>query len=250
MFGRLPSTKMRNRLTSNPKMRTATRRHGLFLGRSRRIGVLAGALLLLPLACTNALSLSTIDARAGILWLGSAGDGQVIAPSPILNDWGVSLPINFGRSFSIVPEVDLTGTQYQLDSSGTRAIPTEIEYRSAVWFLSVLVDPALRYTFHPTKTLAWGFTVAPAFVFRIPVVSWGSGAQQESTMLGYFYGKGRYFYPEAGAFFLWQLLPSIGLEVRLRSFFPVFHLWDGDGQPFYDQLMGGGSIGLRFRLGK
>lgn len=210
--------------------------------------LLGATFLLLPVFGLNALSLSTIDAHAGILWLGSAGDGQVIAPSPLLNDWGISLPVNFSSTISVVPEVDLFGTQYQL--LGSRAVPTEIEYRSSVWLLDVLFDPAVRFQFHPSKRFTWGLSVGPALIFHVPTVSWDLTSQQISQITGYFYAKERFIYPETGAFLLWQVLPRIGLEFRVRSFFPIFHLWDGEGLPFYDQLMIDGSVGLRFSIGR
>lgn len=214
----------------------------------RRPLVFALLLLCFPVVAGNALSLSSVDVRSGILWLGSSGGGQVVAPSPFLNVWGVSLPLNFNSSIALVPEIDLFGTQYQL--FGSRAIPTEIEFRSSVWLLNVIVDPAVRYQIRLSKSLTWGVELSPAFVFHIPTVSWDLTSQQIGQITGYFYSLGRFIYPEAGTSLSYQLLPNIGLEVRLRSFFPIFHLWDGEGLPFYDQLMVDGSIGLRFKIGK
>ncbi len=164
-------------------------------------------------------------------------------------EWGVSVPITLSSSFALVPELDLFGTQYQLVGSGPRAIPTEIEYKSSVFMLGVLFDPAIRYTLPITKVLSWGVSLSPAFLLRIPTQSWDLTSQQIATATSYFYAQERFFYPSTGTFFLWQVYPNIGLEVRLRAFFPVFHLWDGEGLPFYDQLIIDGSIGFRFALG-
>lgn len=221
---------------------------GRRLYRHYRGPVLALLLFVLPASFASALSVPTIDARTGLLWLGNAGNGQVVAPSPLLNYWGASVPLNINSRFSVVPELDLFGTQYQL--LGTRGIPTEIEYASQVWMLSLLLDPEVRYTLPISKALAWGVSLSPAFIFRIPTVSWSISSADIGAITKYLYAKGRFFYPAVGTFFDWQVLPSIALEVRIRSFFPVFHLWDGEGLPFYDQLMVDGSIGLRFSIGK
>jgi hypothetical protein len=210
--------------------------------------IFAFLMLVVPALFGSSLSLSTIDARTGLLWIGSAGNGTVVAPSPLLNYWGASLPLNLTGSLSLVPELDLYGTQYQL--LGTRAIPTEIEYKSSVFMLGAILDPEFRYTFTISKLLAWGITASPMFVFRIPTRSWDLGPTDIASITKYLYAKGRFFYPGVGGFFDWQVFPNIGLEVRVRSFFPVFHLWDGEGLPFYDQLMVDGSIGLRFKIGK
>jgi hypothetical protein len=34
------------------------------------------------------------------------------------------------------------------------------------------------------------------------------------------------------------------------TFFPIFHLWDGEGLPLYDQLMVQLSFGFLFNVGK
>ncbi len=200
------------------------------------------------LAPAGALTVKAIEARAGLLWLGnSSREG---APSPLLDTIGVAVPFAITPALSFAPELDITGTQYQLQvySDPTRAVPTEIEFANSVWYLGLLLDLPLRYSFPLSKQTAIGVGVSPAFMLRIPTVSWGTGGADAGVMSGYFYSKLRFFYPSAQVFFDWQVLSGLALEFRLRGFFPIFHLWDGEGLPFWDQMMIDGNIGFRFSL--
>lgn len=203
------------------------------------------AALLVPAA---ALSVQGVDARAGLLWLGNSSTEG--APSPLLDTIGISVPLSIAPRISFAPELDFTGTQYQLQvySDPTRAVPTEIEFANQVWYLTLLLDLPVRYTLPLSKQLSLGFGLSPALIFRIPTVSYGLGASQAGAMSAYFYGEGRFFYPTTELFLEWQALPGIALQFRTRVFFPVFHLWDGDGLPFWDQMMIDGNLGLRFAL--
>ena len=203
------------------------------------------AALLVP---AGALSVKSIEARAGLLWLGNSSTEG--APSPLLDTVGIALPITITPAISIAPELDFTGTQYQLQvySDPTRAVPTEIEFANSVWYLGILLDLPFRYTFPLSKQTALGFGVSPAFLLRIPTVSWGTGGSEAGAMSAYLFGKGRFFYPSAQVFFDWQVLSGLALEFRLRGFFPIFHIWDGEGLPFWDQMMIDGNVGFRFSL--
>ncbi len=205
-----------------------------------------------PDAYSLQVRFSTVDVRAGLLWLGNTAlpSGGQGAPSPLLNDIGVSVPLGLGPRFSIMPEVDFFAFQYQLATNGTQVVPTEIEYANSVELVTVMVDLAARYEIPINKTMSWGLIAAPVFLLRIPTQAWGTGVDNIGTITGYFYNAGRFFYPELGSFLYVQILPRIGLELRVRSFFPIFHLWDGEGDPFYDQMMVDATLGFCFAVGK
>jgi hypothetical protein len=216
------------------------------------------ALLLLPALGAQALSVHvpTVDVRAGMMWIGNypgpsvtVPGGGTGAPSPLPNDIGVSVPLNFGSHFYLSPEMDFYSFQYQLANDGVTVVPTEIETAPYVNLLTIVLDLPVRYEFRINESLSWGVQLGPALLFHIPT-GWGTGVNDYGTIAGYFYHEVRFFYPEAGAFFLWQALPRIGLELRVRSFFPIFHLWDRSGASFADQLIIDGSVGLRFSIGK
>ncbi len=220
---------------------------GALSTRRRRIrGCASVVLLLLAASGARALSVKTVDIDGGLMWIGnSSSEG---APSPVLSTIGVALPMYLTSRLSIAPELDFFGTQYQLSSDGTRAIPTEIETGSQVWCAIFLLDFPVRYDFPLSKILTLGVGASPSLLLRVPVFPYGSGQDEEGTMLSYFYGLGRFFYPTAESYLDYQILPKVAVEIRLKAFIPLFHLWDGEDLPFWDQLMIAGNVGLKISM--
>ncbi len=70
----------------------------------------------------------------------------------------------------------------------------------------------------------------------------------ENSALSWFYQSGRFFYPETRFFLRWHVSEPVDLLLNLRAFYPVFHFWDGAGQPFWDQLMVSFGVGFAIRL--
>jgi hypothetical protein len=67
--------------------------------------------------------------------------------------------------------------------------------------------------------------------------------------LGWFFGMGRFLYPETRLFMRWHATEQVDLLVNVRAFYPLFHLWDGLAQPFIDQFMLSVGLGFSIRLG-
>lgn len=190
-----------------------------------------------------------MDVHWGLIWIGNAEEEG--APSPLLPTLGVSLPVYFAPFFFLDPGMDFYGTSYQLSETGSgKAVPTEIEYANYIWYLIMRLDIPAGFRFNFSDNLAAGVTAGPSFLFRIPLIAWGDCAQSGSTcreeMGSYFYCSGRFFYPEAGLFFIWKMFNKAALLIEAKTFFPLFHAWDGEEVPFYDQFMVAGSVGLRF----
>jgi hypothetical protein len=58
----------------------------------------------------------------------------------------------------------------------------------------------------------------------------------------------RFFYPETSIFCRWMLSETFGLAFNARALHPVFHLWDGEGLSYLDQLMIVGQLGFTWRF--
>lgn len=199
----------------------------------------------------HTFTLESIDGHAGLLWRGTyAGAGDLIetAPSPLLNTIGVSVPFRLGGYFLFAPELRFTGIWYGLTSDGSRSVPVEVEYADSVWVLHVAVEPALWFDLPLTETLSAGAYVGPVFLLSIPTVTWGSGATQLDQIIGYLYRSGRFFLMETGLTFTWATYENLRLHARLETHLPVFHIWDGESLPFYDQLTVAFTVGLRVML--
>ncbi len=229
----------------------------------KRIAITA-VILLLPLSL-HALALESIDVKGGLIWIGNA---PVAAPDPFLATTGVSVPIRFASFFLLAPELRYIGIPYAIEYG--RPVPVEMEFMNSVFVLGFLLEPRALFDFQITDSFSLGAYLSPSFLIRIPGKVWDNG--ERAPIAAYQYGMGRFFYPEAGLTVDWKLPFStrsaeaeamnngeftdpppyegidIHLVVDLNAYFPLFHAWDGEGLPFYDQFMASGVVGLRFFL--
>ncbi len=215
------------------------------------------------------ISLESIDVKAGTIWIGNApagSDEKDVAPHPLTTIVGVSLPIRFTSYFSFSPELRYYGQLYGIEYG--RTVPVEIEFADSAFVLGLLLEPRVSFDFRIIESLTLAAHASPAFLFRIPARTWGKADRGE--IAAYQYGMGRFFYPEVGFSVDWELPFRIrpektqspneggfaedepGIEIHflvdLNVYFPLFHLWDGEAQKFYDQLMVSGVVGLKFFL--
>lgn len=219
----------------------------------RIILVLACLLLLLGGAVTApALSIPGIDLFGGLVFVGN-GNAEG-GPSPLLGYWGVGMPVRINENMYFGPELGMFSTQYQLTSDGSKAVPTEVEFADSLWMISLLLDASFRYLFEVSDTLLLGPSAHLGFIFRIPILGYGLAAGDSSdptygsSIVSYFYSQVRFFLPGVGFRLYWDLFERLGFLFRLTGYFPIFHLWDGEGAPFYDQMIVSGTVGVRFKF--
>jgi len=217
----------------------------------RAVKILMSACVLFIAAGGVAFSvdLPGLDVFGGLQWLGNAETEG--GPSPLMGVWGLGLPIEFSQLISLDPELSMFGTQYQLASDGVKAVPTEIEYAHNLWALMLMLDVPVRFTIHITDTISTGAGAHLSFLFRIPTIGWGDAsartgdAEHRAAIVSYFYNNARFFYPGIDLFLNWKFFEKIGFYVRILSLFPLFHAWDGEDVPFWDQFCLSGRIGIR-----
>jgi hypothetical protein len=92
-------------------------------------------------------------------------EGLNSAPSPILWAPGVCFGLKINDYFSWSPGADFYYDYYSWDTPTGRALPTEIENRSAV-VLGFIVSSPLRLTVPLGKTVRFELGAGPAFVLR------------------------------------------------------------------------------------
>ncbi len=195
----------------------------------------------IPLSAFN-----TMEARFGLLWMGNAEEES--APSPLITTAGAAIPFALPGKFGFQADVDLFGQPYLL-SEGGRAVPAEIEYRE-VLVLGMMLNPAFTFDLLSQEKISLAAVASPSFILRIPTIAWDEGGDNRGDIAGYLFGSGRFFFPAVGISGIWNHFPRIPLTFRLMTFFPIFHLWDGEGLPLYDQLMVQLSFGFLFNVGK
>lgn len=177
-----------------------------------------------------------------VLWLGNSDTDS--APSPLLGVVGGGIRFWLSDSFSFQPELGFYGMEYFYRDG--KAYPAEIEYKDAVGVIGLLIDPLLYYRY-PLKgeTLVLNGGFGPAFSFKIPLVPHGDAPTKEVG--NYFLSSAKFLYLELRGTLDWTLTRALGISVRIRTLLPIFHLWDGEGVPFYDQLFLGAGIGIRIK---
>jgi hypothetical protein len=186
------------------------------------------------------LTLEEIVIDGGLILIG-ATDSQA-APTPLLPMIGASVTIGLPGNFFLEPGLDLFGLYYF--NTGDRVVPTELETAGGFYTQAVLISlkGGLRYPI--SDVLQAGGTAGLDFLLRFPL------EDDQGAGMDYFFGNLRFLYPELGGFLKWQAVDSIGLVFSLRTFIPIFHLWDGEGLPFTDQFMVSLTVGLAIKLGK
>jgi hypothetical protein len=211
------------------------------------VGLLAGAV-----PSGSALSLDEIDANAGLIFIGSNPQGGVVDPdlgiAPLI---GVSVPFRLAGPFFFEPGLDLLGWYYQWNSVSQAAEITQSENGQGFFTIGALVSAQVGASFPVAKDLSLGGAVGVDFFLRVPAEFQNTTStvkDDQSKATSWFYGSGRFLYPETRLFLRWHVSEPVDLVVNLRAFYPVFHLWDGAGQVFWDSLMVSGGVGFAIRL--
>ncbi len=210
-----------------------------------KVVIMALALALVP-AFAFPYTLTELDINAGLLFIGSAPPAGYGTASPITQTLGVSFLLESDGPWFLIPSIEFLGTYYEW--TGSRAVPTGYEVGTGVLTFGSLLSLQAGVFYPVTKGLEVGGAVGLAAFLRFPAESQNSAADTGSG-LTYFYGEGRFLYPEASLFTKWHVADGVTLVFTLRGTYPIFHLWDGENLPFYDQLLAGFDLGFAIGLG-
>jgi pimeloyl-ACP methyl ester carboxylesterase len=218
----------------------------------RAVAVLA-VLFALSGGALSALSLSIdeLDANVGLIFIGSNPPSAATDPNlgipPLV---GVSVPFRLGGPYFLEAGVDFLGWYYVWTSSGT-AVITQAENGSGFFTMGTIISLQGGISYPISPVLSLGGALGLDFLLRFPFELQNTGSSvkaDENSALSWFYQSGRFFYPETRFFLRWHVSEPVDLLLNLRAFYPVFHFWDGAGQPFWDQLMVSFGVGFAIRL--
>lgn len=194
------------------------------------------AILFFSLGILSAVEVEPPVFRGGMLYLGTDSEDPEKAPSPLLTAAGVSLPLRFSEHLWLEPALTVHGTWYGIPDALGYPVPVINEWRES-WVLSLLIDPALMMAWPVSDDLSLGFSAAPGFLFRFPLIATGYRSFDNAAALSYFFGQGRFFFPKTGVLCSWRVSENLLLRFQTDVWFPLFHAWDRTSGPFYDQLM-------------
>jgi hypothetical protein len=210
------------------------------------------AALLASLAPLPAFTLSPteVDLATTMMLIGNT-DEPSSGPTPLViaQSLGASVPLAIAGPFFMEPSLDLFGTWYEY--TGTRAVPGASESGTSFFVLGTLLGVRAGAAFPVSTRVSLGASLGLDLLLRFPI-DFETGAagrtDARSASLAYFYGKGRFLYPETSLFCKWRISEKFGLAFSLRALHPVFHLWDGEGLAYLDQLVLGGGLGFTYSL--
>jgi len=219
--------------------------------KSRLTPALLALLLLLSAAAASALTITELDADVSALFIASNPQGglvdQPLAIAPLV---GVTVPMKLSGPFFFEPGIELLGTYY--DWTGANAQLTQAENGVGFFTIGALVTVQAGVMFPVSDVVSLGGTIGLDLLLRFPAELQNTSTtvkDAQSSALGWFYGAARFIYPETRLFLRWHISEPVDLLVNVRAFYPVFHFWDGSGQPFWDALMISAGVGFAVRLG-
>jgi hypothetical protein len=211
-------------------------------------------LLLLPVAAVSSLSLSIdeLDANASLLFIGSNPPSAATDPNlgipPLI---GVSIPFRLSGPYFVEAGVEFWGWYYTWIDSSSIAVITQAENGQGFFTMGAIISLQGGMSWPISSVLSLGGAVGLDFLVRFPFELQNTSStvkDYQNSALPWFYGSGRFFYPETRFFLRWHVSEPVDILVNLRAFYPVFHFWDGAGQPFWDQLMVSFGVGFGIKL--
>ncbi|MCL2879912.1 MAG: hypothetical protein FWF29_06690 [Treponema sp.] len=181
---------------------------------------------------------------------GNAGD-----PAPVLPSLGATLAFRQSNLLRLELTEDLYFTNYAYNYSLNRAVPAAIENRSAFVF-GFVTGLQIQGCFPLGKAMDFRLYGGPAADFRVVALALNlhpddfsgdpnSDAQiQTNSIRDYFWGKGRWFLPVAGAGMDFIITDNFLLGFDMRVWFPFYRLYTGENLP----TMEGWRFGIGFRI--
>ncbi len=207
----------------------------------RAAGLAVLLALMLVSTAAGAWPWETLEVEGAMLWIGNVAG----APSPLLPALGLNLPLKVQRRWGFDLGILATGTYYEY--AGGRAIPAELEQRD--YLVPILLGDARWSLFVPLgreQKVRLAFSAGGILLLRVPIPLFPDASADFGSSLLYLLARS--FYPETALSVRFPILPSLDLEIGARAGWPWFHLIDGEGYAFWDQLLVSGVLGFVYRL--
>ncbi len=204
--------------------------------------VIFGGLIVSPLPYMEG-----VEGQLGWLWYGN-GEESPLTPSPLVASVGLALPFPLGDHLIFYPDLGFSVIDYYWRAEAGRAVPAEIATKDRMTVLQLLLNPSLVYLFDVAPKVSLGGRFSPSLLFRIPLYGHDQGAETRDELVSYFYGQGRFFYPSLGPELRWRYSETVVCRVYVQLHWPLHHLWDGETEPLWDQMMITGGLGLLIRI--
>jgi hypothetical protein len=194
----------------------------------------------------DAMSLESLEFRAGVLWIGNAytvdADGDPVQGSdvsPLRFSPGFAARLRVNPYLAFVPGIDFYWQEYLDPDDHDKVVPTQIETGPAVGDLAgtlgVVLSAPLQLDRQVGEAFVLGAGLSPTLAFRLPVIPI-EGSEVEGIG-SYFISDGRFLYPELQLFGKHVRSDTLRFGVLSRILFPVYNLWVEPSLPFWDEMM-------------
>jgi hypothetical protein len=205
----------------------------------------------LPLGAQSFYEKLGLSFRGSILFFpednGLESDVMPMLPSlGIVAGWPV---LDFMR---IELSLDCYGTYYAYSDKLDRAVPAISDNRSSLALGSILGIQALK-TFAPSDAVRLRVYGGPAADLRLCLTAEGlegadktDAADETRDIAAWFWGRGRWFMPVAGAGMDFTLTEKLLLGFDLRAWLPAWRLWNAGSLPAVEGWRFG--AGIRFSV--
>ncbi|MDR0623594.1 MAG: hypothetical protein LBG10_04115 [Treponema sp.] len=184
-------------------------------------------------------------------------NGNRGGPMPVLPAPGAALACSVWGPLSVELSLDMYFTNYKYDFEWDRALPAEIENRSAFVF-GFLTGLCALARFSPADNLMLRAYGGPGMDMRIITLALDlhpddfsglpeTDAQiQTDAVREYFWGQGRWFLPVAGVGIDYGVNEKFLIGLDFRTWFPLYRTWSGEDLPPIEGWRFG--VGLRITL--
>jgi hypothetical protein len=192
-----------------------------------------------------------LSLRASVMGI-LESNGLKSDPGPIVAMPGIGMSYSFLSFIAAELALDVYGTYYGYSPTLGRAIPVAMENRSSFVVGNLLALHLLGYIPLPGdfRLRLYG---GPSADLRLCLVADGleradleDATTQTSQVSDYFWSKGRWFFPVAGAGIDFLSSASYVIGADLRISMPAYHYWTGENLPTQEGWRV--SIGLRAGL--
>jgi len=201
--------------------------------------------LLQPVPRWLSAGLSWLGADAGLSLMLNAEEAS--APSPLLLVLGLSMPIRqVDDSFYWEARYLFFTTHYGYADG--KAFPVEVEAADSLWTLALDAESALGWRFDLGDKVRMGGGLCLAALFRCPLFAVGAGADFRADAFRCL--MARFLYTGLEVCLDWRAQERMALVFSLRGLYPLFLAWEKGDVEYWDQLILGGTVSLRFALSR
>lgn len=170
-------------------------------------------------------------------------------PSIVTNILGSDSRLTFDEHWSWEPGLDFYWTYHLWSPENNRALPAEIEHRTAFTLGFILAMPfVLRFELPRDFSVAIG--LGPGFHLRaglrdsvVPIAE----APDVDKINAWFYANGRWFVPETLLRASYKLTDRLAFSFAALAFWPIFNTWN-NAPMLLDDGIYGGALSVRYML--